>query len=511
GNSIIFQPNNAGTFGLGSFIDPDISPATSQFDGKERVVVSAGGDLYAYEPYNSTESNSGIIQITALSDPIQTYETVDKLYQPRWSEDGNKIVFIKRWPGDGSTVRESNVYVIENISNIIQTETPIANWGSTTLISAFANPDWSPSFSLDGEFISFLSDYNFEFNNVDFWTAPDASIAVADFDAYIRDSSAGAPIEVIEERNFNEGFMRWAPAGGDKFILIDRYSDTNKTYHLISFCDSSVGGFTTKKYDPKSTTYTLYDKARTSITVPISIFSEFQGDLMISVPEYIPDLKNCKYKFVGEFREFSIGGKTPSFDIDEILIIIHYTQSEIRGIKENNLIICKWNPRKNKWIKQNSTVETDGDGKNGNNNTDGGFVIAKTNSLGIFGIFVNEKKITKGPLDTLDQVRVFPNPYKVADDVNGLGVIIDKLPDNIDTVKIYNIAGDIILDSEDSGLTFYKAIDVPAELLAVNAAGGVLQWKLVNNSDKRVASGIYLINIKTTSGKVKVFKIAVIF
>ncbi|MDD3627344.1 MAG: hypothetical protein PHV06_08500, partial [bacterium] len=436
----------------------------------------------------------------------------DKLYQPRWSEDGSEIVFVDRWPGDGATVRECDIYLVENVQNIIQTKIPVSNWMNTVLISQYANPDWSPSFSMDGTAISFLSDYNFEFNNVDFWTNPDTAISLADFDAYTRDSQGINPAVAIEERNFNEGFMRWAPAGGDKFILVDRYFDTNKTYHLTSFCDSSIGGFTVRRFDPKSPIYTLFDRSKTSVTVPVSLFSKYSGDLMISVPEYIPGLQKSKFSHVGGFREFSIAGQIPKTGGEEMTVSIHYTQAEIRGVKENELIICRWNPRKGTWIKLETEVIKDGDGKPGNNDKDGGFVTVKTDELGIFGIFTDKEKIRKAVYDNLDMVRIFPNPYKAELDTLKLGILIDKLPDNIDTVNVYTISGDLVAALEDGGIEYYKQSEVPLAIsTSVPVLGGVIQWKGINSSEKRIASGIYLITIKTEAGKEKILKAAVIF
>lgn len=88
---------------------------------------------------------------------------------------------------------------------------------------------------------------------------------------------------------------------------------------------------------------------------------------------------------------------------------------------------------------------------------------------------------------TLDAARVYPNPWR-ADKHTG-NVTFDQMP-SMTTVKIFNLAGE-----------FVKALD---------ADMGSVSWDLTNDSNEKVASGLYLYVLLTDDGQEFKGKLAIL-
>ena len=498
-------------------MDPDYSDGTFQSDGKSRIVCSAGGDIWTYEPNNHSDPNSNMLRITDLSDPNTTYAVVDKLYEPKWSEDGNMIAFVLRWADNSSYPGDGDVYVINNVQNIInKSRQPISSWsdGDLYVIADSTSPEWSPSFSMNNSMVSYDVDYNNYFNNVDFWNNPDNEFLNCDFDAYKENSLGSGSASVIEARGFNEGLIKWAPAGGDVFAYITRTTDG--AYHLSTFNDSSIGGFTQKKFKSTEPVYTLHDNSGAFVKIPTEMFSQYAGDLKIVVPTYIPENGNNILP-IGEYRSFSINNEYAETESNNISITIPFTRAEIRNIKNiNGLALYYRDKNSNTWDKVNSTITVQ---KNRN-----GYISANVNKLGTFGVFFDNKyKGTATSITDLEKIRIVPNPLIINDGKSETGsldngIIFDSLPDDLKSVNIYDVAGEKVAHwtsaKGDKVMVYKKSPDAPSYIssyypsLAVD--GAVIRWIVKNDQYKNIVSGIYFAVFKDDKGNKNIKKVAII-
>ena len=115
-------------------------------------------------------------------------------------------------------------------------------------------------------------------------------------------------------------------------------------------------------------------------------------------------------------------------------------------------------------------------------------VFANTISIDVekFSIYKVMLKIGS----SLDDLIVYPNPFKIKEAKDGCAKFIN-LPKNV-TLRIYNIAGEMV----------YKKV-------YENTSGGIT-WDGKNNSERPVATGVYIYLLKDNNGHKKTGKISVI-
>ena len=87
----------------------------------------------------------------------------------------------------------------------------------------------------------------------------------------------------------------------------------------------------------------------------------------------------------------------------------------------------------------------------------------------------------------MDKVKVYPNPCHLNDD--DPQIIFSNYTEN-STISIFTISGNLV----------YKVI--PQQ--------GKSEWDLINNSAKKIASGVYIYTIIDNIGNKKIGKIAII-
>ncbi len=115
--------------------------------------------------------------------------------------------------------------------------------------------------------------------------------------------------------------------------------------------------------------------------------------------------------------------------------------------------------------------------------------------------------------DNFDKVRVFPNPAITSVDIDR--VIVDKLPDDITGINIYNIAGEKVA-TMDEGVDFYDQTAISGMTLpgdyntAVDKTGAVVSWMLMNDDGNAVASGVYFIVMTMEDGETVYKKVALV-
>ncbi len=169
-----------------------------------------------------------------------------------------------------------------------------------------------------------------------------------------------------------------------------------------------------------------------------------------------------------------------------------------------------WNPKFEKWEPvENSSIIKDGDGIRGNDNIDGGFVVGHILKLGLYGIFFKTSK--SKAVTGLSNVRVFPNPFRPSKPDGGYdecGIVLDRLPENISNIEIYNIAGDLIAALGNSIELFDPG--VPSTCYGnIDSTNYYAIWNIKSDRGINVTSGIYIYIIKTPT-ETKVGKLAVI-
>jgi len=88
----------------------------------------------------------------------------------------------------------------------------------------------------------------------------------------------------------------------------------------------------------------------------------------------------------------------------------------------------------------------------------------------------------------LDEVTIYPNPFRPGKD----GELIFKDLPKDSTIRIYNIAGELVRLGEDKST-------------------GLFSWDGTNDKGRKVTGGVYIYLIKDGKGKTKRGKIAVIW
>ena len=154
-----------------------------------------------------------------------------------------------------------------------------------------------------------------------------------------------------------------------------------------------------------------------------------------------------------------------------ITIAMHYNPADIAtlGLMESKLAICRYDAAQDLWIPIPFTLDT----KN--------HVITAT--IDHFSIFV---LVQFAGATNLDQVKVYPNPLNSRTQGQ---MTIENLTVNA-TIKIYNIAGDLV------------------RTLNYTTANGQTKWDGRNDSGSTVASGVYIMYINAPEGTKKI-KVAI--
>ena len=499
GSSTPFEPPSSTNWGR--WVDPHWTSSVNQISGTEMVVCSISGDLWVFDPATIETSDQSLEQLTTLTTSYtDTYAYSDKMLNPHWSPDNTKITFVRRLAGTG--VVDSDIYVLNNVQNIISSKTPVTSLSDANLILISQNnyPSWSPSISVDNTQISYVTDINNKFDNVSFWTQPDNVFASANFDSLYEksDGTQGSP-GVLENNPYNEGFMKWAPAGGDQFVYVFRKDDGS---YGISVINHPVKAGFVKGGILKVSDYSLS-------SAEIESYTNIINDLSIESPLYIPGKSNIPGHPIGEYRLIKINSN-PYFPYIMGNIKIHFMNSEIRNSDVKYLKLFYYDELSNSWEMIPSSIGYD---------KLGGALTGRVNNAGYYAI--SSLKATN-TYDNFSAVRVYPNPFVPGDnDINTGnykgGVIIDKLPDNIKSINIYNISGEKI-SKINNGINFYSINDLNQinDVYGVNFSansseyGAVAIWNCKNSHNNIVSSGIYIVVIEDTSGDKCIKKLAII-
>jgi len=517
------SPELLSTDTYNDWYDPDYCPAAQQPDGNPRVVVSIGGDLYVFDPNNLPVGgdNSGpkLIRLTQLSDEYDS--TASRCLQPKWwwapdstsyPDTGElKIAFVYESRTDNS----SQIYVLNDVENIITTAISENNTAPSnmvvdiydfrlTLISHKPGqpnvpinnlPKWSPSWSLgnneNGGIISYVQDEtgtfdNAVFNNVASSTAVSDALQNTNFNTYMTnwddpvlttdDNDVNYIPQIIANNPYNEAFMNWAPAGGDKITYIAKNGDTYTLSILPIQTNVNVG----------PTGGVLFDNSFTEVDVPANALT---GNTMLSVtpPNEVPSTTDPRMVETGEVREFYADGGGITFN-EPVTMIIHYSDEDQDGIvdgtdiRENDLKV---------WYYNTNYTPAEWELIGGDVDPVANTLTIQTNHFSTYGLFGYKAKATT----TLDTVRIFPNPVITKDNHQ---ITFDQLPATFDKCVVYNIAGEVVktFNTDDLDIT-------------TDPTNPTVRWNLANDNGKNVASGLYILVIKVGKDS-KYYKFAII-
>ncbi len=498
GNSDVVQPVGSLPSPYLKWVDPHWSNELNQSGNVQRVAASISGDIWVYEPNNTADPNSGIIRITDLSDPYLDMTATDKLYQPHWNQANTQIVFARRPASPIAAAADSNIFKCIEVQDIIQgISNPIGDpdgdgnggdWGDTRLIqiSSSTHPEYSPSFSINGNNVGYICDVADSFNNYDFWTDPIGSLSSTNFDAY----SDNSPISGYENAQ-NEGFMKWSTGGGDSFTYIKEQAGIHS---LQVVYDETIGGFMKGNSFIQDDKLIIEDNAYTRLSVPLEValnYAYFGVTSLSHIPSNDPRIVP-----IGEFRKITADGiMEKGIFTKNAELRIFFTQEELMGRPVEWLELRKFS--NGRWVLINSSVSDDADGNPENDLYDGGYVTAFIDSTAIYGLFINSPQ--KVSFDyKLDNARVYPNPWNASSSALD-HLRIDHFGDNssLEEVSIYNVCGELIATLNNAVTTENDGLDF-------------LKWSVVNDDGKKVAPGIYIIYIRDNSGAKSTKKVAVI-
>jgi sugar lactone lactonase YvrE/imidazoleglycerol phosphate dehydratase HisB len=152
-------------------------------------------------------------------------------------------------------------------------------------------------------------------------------------------------------------------------------------------------------------------------------------------------------------------------------ITVNYRHSDITGLDEAKLVLCRYDPAHDLWIKLPTTVDTI-------NN----IITATTNHLSKFVV------VQLVAATDLNSAYVYPSPYKPS--IHANGITFAYLTANT-RIKIFNITGELINEISDSD------------------GDGVITWYGKNKDNNMVASGVYIAYIEGSKSN-KTVKFAII-
>lgn len=202
------------------------------------------------------------------------------------------------------------------------------------------------------------------------------------------------------------------------------------------------------------------------VEVPANTFSS-DATMTVSVSEVpVSDRPALKKTDIGIDISVSSGEQL----LKDIAVKVYYRDSDIAGLDEEKLVLCRYDAVNTRWIVLPTVVYAD-------NN----YLIATIDHLSKFGV------LQLAAASDLDTAKVYPNPYNPLTDGS---LIFDNLT-NETTIKIYTVGGSLVRELKETD------------------GNGRLEWDGTNDTGETLASGVYIAFIKGNSDE-KILKIAVV-
>ena len=146
----------------------------------------------------------------------------------------------------------------------------------------------------------------------------------------------------------------------------------------------------------------------------------------------------------------------------DITITINYRDADVAGIDESKIVITFYSDG-NRWVTIPSVPDP------ANNRV--------TGTVKHFTLF---RLAQAQSANDLDNVVVYPNPYKGIDSIQGEGVVFTGLTADA-VISIYNIAGELVRKCDATNIN------------------GLYLWDTTNEAGNKVAGGVYVYYIKDTA------------
>ncbi|MCD6578243.1 hypothetical protein J7L48_02070, partial [bacterium] len=493
--------------------DPDYIDGSAFADGKPKIICGHDGDLSVYvandDPVAIPELE--VVRLTGFPTDPETGSAVNTwVYQPKWSPDGDSVVFVLRPPTANTSVAKTGIYIISGVKEIIAGNTSIVSSTTDSRVTEIQKYGeyvcWSPTFSSDGGSIVFSKDENDFFNNYDY-----AQLGIsaktffevndgAAFDIYQREinpnvyfaSKAGAG-ETLD------AFVDWSKEGGDK-ISDTKYDAVKKTFQLSIFTGLENSSGATKNRAGE-TVYEIKDHSNASI-----FLNADPAEYALKSVKISPVMKKLVipngYKYFGASRIISTSPSTYKLP-EGTDIKIGFKKASVRGIESKDREYKLFYIDNGKLVPVKSTILQ---------NDYFYFVYAAAEKTGVYTVL----SVPKASAYTdLAKARLFPSLIKKGKDDDGTiteGIAIDKLPDNVTNITIYNIAGEQV-GTVDNAVEFAEAGTLLTTLptgYTVDAIGASAYWNLKNDDGDDIASGVYIVVVKLNNGKSIYKKVAII-
>ncbi len=495
--------------------DPDYINGAVFADGKPRIAASHVGEIVTYL-VNSAEANDpntlDIVRLTGFQGSVENNDTIEpKCYQPKWAPDGDSVVFVYRPATPGGTAAKSGIYIITDVLHTIAISNATQQYWATSLSDSRIkeiykygrHPTWSPSFSQDGSIVAFTVDVTDKFDNHDFITNAKSGIENTNFDIYKKTvAKVGYPEDMIlSASDKGEAFTKWATEGGDKLCQVTyKYIDSNTfVFRLNSFSDDSntYGGWTNKAGESG---LKVTDHAKTSL--------EIKGDITeygFKTIKILPVQKKFEipngYKYFGASRTIVTEPRGTVIP-NGANLKLHFTKGAMYNVDPDKERLGLYYVNNDKLEKVNANIALCENGYEGyayaNITKQGDYVICALPKASAYADFT--------------KVRVFPNPVRVGKVQGGTiveGVVLDRLPDKITEINIYNIAGEKVATLDDDAVTCYEPA-LNTHYPNIDGSGVSVYWDLNNCDGEKVASGIYIVILKAEGIDPIYKKIAVI-
>lgn len=213
------------------------------------------------------------------------------------------------------------------------------------------------------------------------------------------------------------------------------------------------------KVTTTSLVYMQGDTYNAQVNIPSGAFSD-NVQIAATVPQVFPNGSQAGLKSSNIVVEVSNDKNLQPQK--EITITVTYSDTDIAGLDEANLVLCYYDAINSRWVEIPSTVYPS-DNK----------IVGRISHFSIFRVF------QRVPLASLNAVIAYPNPYYPGsgslfdNSVKGQGVVFSGLTSRA-KIRIFTISGQFVRELE------------------VSNTNGTVLWDTRNDNDENVASGVYI-------------------
>ncbi|OGS21721.1 MAG: hypothetical protein A2252_11570 [Elusimicrobia bacterium RIFOXYA2_FULL_39_19] len=202
------------------------------------------------------------------------------------------------------------------------------------------------------------------------------------------------------------------------------------------------------------------------VEIPAATFTEnVKINVTVPVTASLPAVTEKTLKSIDVAVEITATRQADNTEVQpekDITITINYRDADVAGIDESKIVITFYSDG-NRWVTIPSVPDP------ANNRV--------TGTVKHFTLF---RLAQAQSANDLDNVVVYPNPYKGIDSIQGEGVVFTGLTADA-VISIYNIAGELVRKCDATNIN------------------GLYLWDTTNEAGNKVAGGVYVYYIKDTA------------